>query len=1179
MPIEMDRESTTAKNGSLHNAKKMPKKKHQQRLLQTDCHIGIIGSGLGGISCALAILRSCSQNNTPFKGRITIYERDAHLHDRKEGYGMTFTLTCIFGYIVLLVVINSMHFLSANTTGMTLTYDPKGPLARLGVLEEVAKRDCPSRSHFIFNEKGEVKGYFGNSFYVAANDGEENETAASRGTGQRGNLRIPRAELRSILLDALMEEAKKIETTNATTSSDVSDGISRRVEISWNKRLLCYEDRPMIEKLNQIHNSSNGKKKKGSVQNQNSNNQLLLSNDDRDLQRPVLLHFEDGSTDQVDLLIGADGVNSMVARQYLSTTIKKSARSNKEESQSVDEASANTNQLDTAPRYLGIFIMLGISDHFHSLIDERGFYTLDGRHRLFIMPFQGSRLDDQTTEQTETTDQNQSTRRHVRRTMWQLSFPISNQEEASRLSKLSHEEMQAEVLKRCGQWHEPFPDMVRNTPLETIWGTSLLDRDPDVFLQHRAALEKHCRLPSRVVLFGDAAHSMTPFKGQGANQALADGPLLAKWLSRSKFDSAVRGFMREMAQRSGIKVRASRESAMNLHSDKCWEWMVKQDKPMKETDATTTLAVFHGVQPQHVSKLLDILKERGVGANLGSKLDDTIRGIILELDIADTITSSDNSIYNQLSSQDMSDLQKRALEYASTGNMSQLRELTRRSFLVVPNALDANQCSCLHLAAKHGHADVCRWLLSEVNISSNASDVNGKNPLDLAADSGHEETARLLKRWMHQKEQPANCDHASAKEIDDQTDSSNVSPAPDSGNNDAYKHVEQQLRGIRTVKQLSTLLQKNRNKSGSSEDAVTHVLGCHLDANDKEYVREHTKRLADDHGAVLLRDFVPREADQLALGALALRPLQLDLSSALESLSTGTNSDTFDALTTIGIKDSIAKSERKGTNKCIEEIKSQLTMSAESNLVIVQTNFGPQMQSYSARENNAKKKRKIDSFALSRLRYVNLGEWNYNWGDRRYEKVPNAMVLPDRLVSLAEKAHAIAEKKTKNKDATDPNFDMAICNLYHLHRPSDRLGGHQDNVESNLSLPLVSISLGSPGIFLIGGTSREVAPTAILLRAGDCMVMSGKSRRYFHGVPCVLSNELGDDAHDADPILEESLTIFPELSDDGSLVDNNGEDTDAMIDGSLDVVPSSEEMRFVKALLTTVRMNMSLRQV
>ena len=42
----------------------------------------------------------------------------------------------------------------------------------------------------------------------------------------------------------------------------------------------------------------------------------------------------------------------------------------------------------------------------------------------------------------------------------------------------------------------------------------------------------NCRL-SRVTIIGDAAHPMSPFKGQGANQALIDGVSLARALHQS----------------------------------------------------------------------------------------------------------------------------------------------------------------------------------------------------------------------------------------------------------------------------------------------------------------------------------------------------------------------------------------------------------------------------------------------------------------------------------------------------------------------------------------------------------------------------------------------------------------------------------------------------------------------
>ena len=166
------------------------------------------------------------------------------------------------------------------------------------------------------------------------------------------------------------------------------------------------------------------------------------------------------------------------------------------------------------------------------------------------------------------------------------------------------------------------------------------------------------------------------------------------------------------------------------------------------------------------------------------------------------------------------------------------------------------------------------------------------------------------------------------------------------------------------------------------------------------------------------------------------------------------------------------------------------------------------------------------------------------------------------------------------------DFNFAICNFYHLQRPSDRLGGHKDDVESNLSLPLVTISLGAPGIFLLGRESREEYPLAILLKAGDCLVLSGKSRGYFHGVPSILEYSDGDDhqRNNSDPETKTSnqpSAPFPELSDEGCLVHNNeGYASSSTSPGAdQDYIPTQLELKFAEALLSTVRMNMSIRQV
>lgn len=84
-----------------------------------------------------------------------------------------------------------------------------------------------------------------------------------------------------------------------------------------------------------------------------------------------------------------------------------------------------------------------------------------------------------------------------------------------------------------------------------------------------------------------------------------------------------------------------------------------------------------------------------------------------------------------------------------------------------------------------------------------------------------------------------------------------------------------------------------------------------------------------------------------------------------------------------------------------------------------------------------------------------------------------------------------------------PDFkpEAGIINYYHLN---STLSAHQDYSEKNMNAPLLSISLGCSAIFLIGKETKSEKPTAMLLRCGDVVIMSSKSRLAFHAVPKIL---------------------------------------------------------------------------
>jgi len=82
----------------------------------------------------------------------------------------------------------------------------------------------------------------------------------------------------------------------------------------------------------------------------------------------------------------------------------------------------------------------------------------------------------------------------------------------------------------------------------------------------------------QITLIGDAAHPMSPFKGQGANQALLDALALARGISKgcNSFsqwrkvglrESVLTEFESEMLERSASKVKDSAKAAEFLHSE------------------------------------------------------------------------------------------------------------------------------------------------------------------------------------------------------------------------------------------------------------------------------------------------------------------------------------------------------------------------------------------------------------------------------------------------------------------------------------------------------------------------------------------------------------------------------------------------------------------------------------
>ena len=72
--------------------------------------------------------------------------------------------------------------------------------------------------------------------------------------------------------------------------------------------------------------------------------------------------------------------------------------------------------------------------------------------------------------------------------------------------------------------------------------------------------------------------------------------------------------------------------------------------------------------------------------------------------------------------------------------------------------------------------------------------------------------------------------------------------------------------------------------------------------------------------------------------------------------------------------------------------------------------------------------------------------------------------------------------------------------LINWYREGDTMGMHVDRDEFAVNAPIVSISLGDPARYRIGGPQRGGKTHSLKLSSGDVVVLAGQARRCYHGV-------------------------------------------------------------------------------
>ena len=75
--------------------------------------------------------------------------------------------------------------------------------------------------------------------------------------------------------------------------------------------------------------------------------------------------------------------------------------------------------------------------------------------------------------------------------------------------------------------------------------------------------------------------------------------------------------------------------------------------------------------------------------------------------------------------------------------------------------------------------------------------------------------------------------------------------------------------------------------------------------------------------------------------------------------------------------------------------------------------------------------------------------------------------------------------------------DSLLVNFY---GEGAKMGMHRDANEGAYDAPVVSISLGDPAVFRVGGLERKGPTVSATLESGDVAVMGGAARLAYHGI-------------------------------------------------------------------------------
>ncbi len=247
----------------------------------------------------------------------------------------------------------------------------------------------------------------------------------------------------------------------------------------------------------------------------------------------IMLHFKDGTAHTCDVLVIADGVNSVLARQLFP---------------------------DAAPMDTGSVCLYGT--------------TLQGNDAIASVLQSGTTAIFDTGLAVIIDAMQFSVRQEAHAARLQVPFPLTNIDnymywaligtreafglEATHPLRFSEEALRELVLRRTSAWAPGLRALFE-----------LADMSQAMMIPVRTARPLAARKTGMVTGLGDALHVMSPAAGLGANTALQDAALLSACLGKAavgdySIKEAIADYERKMIIYSGAAIRASLEGGQQL---------------------------------------------------------------------------------------------------------------------------------------------------------------------------------------------------------------------------------------------------------------------------------------------------------------------------------------------------------------------------------------------------------------------------------------------------------------------------------------------------------------------------------------------------------------------------------------------------------------------------------------